>query len=530
MRRSLQNRWLTLATALVFHALVGAAWLAVASVAVAIAVGASPRSEQPSDAAFLTALALAGALWLAGIALIVARWRSGRSLLRVPILWTVAASAAGLIGLASSPDRSHLPPAPDAPVQASPALRALGKLAFAIPSAKGSTTDIYLMNADGTGLANLTRNEADDAAPAWSPNGVEIAFSSDGGEAHARDVYAITIANRTLRNLTNGAGANYDPAWSPDGQTIAFASERWDDDAGLYDEHYEIYLRRRDTVTKLTRNDTDDVGPVWSPGGAMIAFNRKRDGNWEIYVMNADGSGQRNLTSDPADDEDPAWSPDGKRIAFVSDRDGAAQVYVMNAGGDAVQRLTHVAGGKSRPVWSPDGRKIAFIGRGDHGLYLMNADGSGMRRLLGGVDEDGGLSWQPRAVPRSTPMPAVGPRATPGSSSAAGTLCKRPGARYVGSTLHGGKVCFTLTLDGRALREVGFSFVAEDNCRARARGTNSADFSASPISLEDRGHIALDNGSILFRAEIQGATASGVLADRQICGTRRVKWTADRGS
>jgi WD40-like Beta Propeller Repeat len=327
MRRLPRNRWFTLASAFVFHVFVAAVWLVVATLAVAIAVGANPRSEKPSEAAFLTALALAGALWLAGIVLIVWRWRAGQSLLGVPIVWAGAASVAGLMGLVFYPEPSPSPPISSPQGKASPSLRALGKLAFAIPSGQGSASDIFVMNADGTGLANLTRNEAtDDRAPAWSPNGTEIAFSSDGGEAHARDVFAINVVTRALRNLTNGAGANYDPAWSPDGQKIAFASERWDDDAGAYDDHYEIYVRRRSTrVAKLTRNVADDVRPVWSASGARIAFNSRRDGNWETYAMNADGSVQRNLSDHAADDEDPAWSQTGGRSPSSATGAGALQ-------------------------------------------------------------------------------------------------------------------------------------------------------------------------------------------------------------
>ena len=80
--------------------------------------------------------------------------------------------------------------------------------------------------------------------------------------------------------------------------------------------------------------------PAWSPDGRKIAFTSERDGNSEVYVMNANGSGQRNLTRDPAYDADPTWSPDGRKIAFVSNRDGSYQVYDMNADGSGQRGLT----------------------------------------------------------------------------------------------------------------------------------------------------------------------------------------------
>ena len=84
----------------------------------------------------------------------------------------------------------------------------------------------------------------------------------------------------------------------------------------------------------------DYAAPAWSPNGRKIAFASERDGNSEIYVMNADGSGQRSLTSDLAYDGDPGWSPDGRKIAFVSNRDGRYEVYVMNADGSGQRSLT----------------------------------------------------------------------------------------------------------------------------------------------------------------------------------------------
>jgi dipeptidyl aminopeptidase/acylaminoacyl peptidase len=131
----------------------------------------------------------------------------------------------------------------------------------------------------------------------------------------------------------------------------------------------------------------DVQAPAWSHDGRTIVFVSWRDGNGEVYVMDADSSGPRNLTQDPAQDVRPAWSPDGRRIAFASQRDGNSEVYVMNADGSGKRNLTRDRATDDYPTWSPDGRRIAFLRvlRGvqpDHNtLYVVNADGSGLRRL-----------------------------------------------------------------------------------------------------------------------------------------------------
>jgi TolB protein len=106
--------------------------------------------------------------------------------------------------------------------------------------------------------------------------------------------------------------------------------------------------------TQLTSNS--DSAPSWSPDGLKIAFQSFRDGDYDIYVMNADGSAQRAVTNNTVDDEDPAWSPDGQKIAFESyrPRGGQAQIFVINADGSKETRLTNTkTGGNEFSDWQP---------------------------------------------------------------------------------------------------------------------------------------------------------------------------------
>ena len=125
-----------------------------------------------------------------------------------------------------------------------------------------------------------------------------------------------------------------------------------------------------------------------------IVFTSMRDGNFEIYVMDADGGNQERLTNNPAYDYQPDWSPDGRKIAFVSNRGGGrTQIFVMDADGKNPIRLTDGRGGKREPDWSPDGRRIAFSVDDvvDH-IAVMDADGDNFEKL-----EDQALypSWSP---------------------------------------------------------------------------------------------------------------------------------------
>jgi Tol biopolymer transport system component len=276
--------------------------------------------------------------------------------------------------------------------QATDSAQASSKIAFTRGSNGPQPTDgIYVMNADGSGKRFLTRYAQ---LYAWSPDGRKIAFDRGRG----RGIFVMNADGSGQRRLTGKWSLQ--AAWSPDGRTIAFRSYR--------DGNSEVYVMNADGSGQrnLTRNLRDDSTPVWSPDGRKIAFLRGFDathgaaGNLrdpsEVYVMNADGSGQKRLTRNPGFDHSPAWSPDGRKIAFVSNPVGTPKVHVTNADGSGQRSLSTLAGDRS-PAWSPDGRKLAFVRTrdGNSEVYVMNANGSGQRNLTRDPAFDGDPAWSP---------------------------------------------------------------------------------------------------------------------------------------
>jgi hypothetical protein len=175
---------------------------------------------------------------------------------------------------------------------------------------------------------------------------------------------------------------------------LAFQSKR--------DGNYEIYTvdaEGRDPKN-LTMHPGHDGEPAWSPDHTRIAFDSDRTGGFDIYVMNADGTGLAQVTTEPAPDGYPTWSPDGTRLAFTSFRDGNSEIYVMNADGTGARRLTKNLADDSRPVWSPDGSRIAFHSDrdGNYEIYLMNADGTDQRNLSNTIANDKNPSWSPNSA------------------------------------------------------------------------------------------------------------------------------------
>jgi TolB protein len=213
-----------------------------------------------------------------------------------------------------------------------------------------------------------------DGAPAWSPDGNQIAYYSEVGGQPA-DLFVMDADGRNVRQLTKTPEAEGYPAWSPDGRQIAFESH-------TPDGNFDVYVMKADgsNVRRLTREPRRDVGPAWSPDGLKLAFMSDRGGKeFNLYWMNADGSAVEQLTSGETD-WFPQFSPDGGRIAFHRWDD----VHVLDLAGRRTTRLTVAPDNGMYPSWSPDGSRLAFMSwrGGPAVIYTMNADGTNQRPLV----------------------------------------------------------------------------------------------------------------------------------------------------
>jgi TolB protein len=263
---------------------------------------------------------------------------------------------------------------------------------------------IIIINADGSHLRRLVFG----SQPSWSPEGRRLAFTRGDQASFTGGLFVIDADGRHLHRIVDRFSVS-GPEWSPDGRRIAYEYERPD----IWNE-IRIVNHDGSRDRRLAGGLGDNaVGPVWSPDGSTIAFVRFVDHSRlgggitsRISLINPDGTHERSLTGETSanvDERDPAWSPDGQRIAFVREVSGrilVPEVDLINADGSDQRTLARPTQGGFgwAPSWSPDGRRLAFISTRDKSaeLYVVNADGTHLRRLTHTKVLELNPHWQPR--------------------------------------------------------------------------------------------------------------------------------------
>ena len=266
------------------------------------------------------------------------------------------------------------------------------------------------MDPDGTGRAETGLCQGDPLY-AWTP----MAISPDGTHAVFTDgccgFYTAKLDGTDFMQVLGGGGGDTQNgvAWSPDGAYVAVSDSFGPSHDGFYGSSLDVRPANGGPGGWTPHYCNSDVTPGcqqrffmnldWSPDGTSIAF----DENNRIKTIVATGGSETQLTTGP--DFKPEWSPNGDKIAFYSERDGNWDVYVMNRDGTGLVQLTDDPASDFGPIWSPDGTKIGFASTrdGDYEIYTMNPDGTGVTQLTHNSSDDGLIDWQPvpiNAYPR----------------------------------------------------------------------------------------------------------------------------------
>jgi serine/threonine protein kinase/Tol biopolymer transport system component len=324
-----------------------------------------------------------------------------------PLPPQVTPTATALAPTQTSPPTEAVTSTPDnTPIPAATSLGGgTGQIVFA--STRSGIPQLYLINADGTDLTQLTIMEKGACQPSWSPDGAQLVFISPClGRAdffetiyNESSLYTINADGTGLKQLTPSPGSDFEPAWSPDGTRIAFTSVR-----GGYRQIYSLDVETLDvTLMTSTTSVIESSQPSWSPDGTKIAYMAKRVGAYQVWSMNENGQEAIQLAHSGQElwDYLPNWSPDGRTVFFNQRRPGAYRPWLMQIDYEDLsldpRRLNFVT-----PIedisFSPDGYWLAFEGmdaEGNREIYYMTVAGSGRTRLTNDPKIDFDPAWRP---------------------------------------------------------------------------------------------------------------------------------------
>ncbi|MEM7799538.1 MAG: protein kinase [Chloroflexota bacterium] len=270
-----------------------------------------------------------------------------------------------------------------------------GRIVYA--SDRDGDFDLYVTNEAGS-TSPLFNTPRDEYSPAVSPDGTRIAYHTIEPVNGTWEIFLIGIGGGEPVNLTNESADDSFPRWSPDGSRIVFHSNRRAVDGEPIFDVYTIDINSR-AVAQLTASPDGDLGPSWSPDGERIVFHRRFGlGRQELFMINADGSGETQLTTLSAVSQFPAWSPDGSKIAFHSNANGVYDIFVLDMTTGELSTITNSQNNTFFPDWTPNGEWIIYHGEladENRELFMSNVATSEVIRLTDSVDEERMPSWQP---------------------------------------------------------------------------------------------------------------------------------------